>query len=374
MMTAMGTALWHNWRARDSGVDLVERMYFTVAGDATLVGKLQAGPLLVYRDEGLVDPWSNEWPIIRTDIHWTPPDLVVSGDLAATDFTAYHGGDVADEVTALLSLALRVRCKPGGRWWTHGIGSGGLDDPPFSMDHPQPTSPLHPRGREVLPGLTGRRDVSGAASLIAAFPTLTEKKSIAVMKAARQYQLGMWVANEDPNLAWIRLVGALEVAANEVRTPRQPYVERARDLLPDFAKTLEGLNEEIAESIAKSIAPLIGSTRKFLRFLELYCPPPPSLRPSKDDQVDWRTLDEAYKLIYQYRSSALHGGRPFPQPMCEAPRQFDDGVPIERPSGLTSGAYNASWSKADYPILLATFEYITQGALVAWWSQLAATS
>ncbi|QOC94355.1 hypothetical protein [Micromonospora craniellae] len=353
---------------------MVERMYFTVASDATLVGKLQAGPLRVSHNEEFVDPQSNECPIMRTDIYWTPPDLIASGELAATDFTAYHGGDMADEATALLSLALRVRCKPGGRWWTHGIGSGGLEDPPFSMDHPQPTSPLHPRGHEVLPRLTGQRDVSGAASLIAAYPTLTENKSVAVMKAARQYQLGMWVANEDPNLAWIRLVGALEVAANEVKAPKQPYVERARDLLPDFAKTLEGLDEEIAENIAKSIAPLIGSTRKFLRFLELYCPPPPNLRPSEGDQVDWTTLNETFKLIYQYRSIALHGGRPFPQPMCEAPRQFDDGVPIERPSGLASGANNASWIAVDYPMLLATFEYMTQGALVAWWSQLGATS
>lgn len=372
MMAAMGTALWHSWHALDSEVDLVERMYFTVASDATLAGELELGPLHIYRDEDLVDPQNNECPIVRSDIYWTPPELVVSGELTATDFAAYHGGDQADEIAALLSLALRIRCKPGGHWWTHGIGSGGLESPPIPMNHTQPTSPLHPHGREILPRLAGERDVSAAAPLIAAYPTLTEKKSTAVMKAARQYQMGMWVANEDPNLAWIRLVGALEVAANEVKVPKQSYVERARDLLPDFAKALEGLDGKTAEGIAKSIAPLIGSTRKFLHFLQLYCPPPPDRRPSEGDQVDWTTLGEKFRLIYQYRSAALHGGQPFPHPMCETPRQFDASGPIERPAGLSSAANNASWSMDDCPMLLATFEYIAQGALIAWWDQLGA--
>jgi hypothetical protein len=238
------------------------------------------------------------------------------------------------------------------------------------MEEPQPSSPLHPRGREVLPGLTGEREIGIAESLIATYPALSEKKSAMVMKAARQYQLGTWVANEDPNLAWIRFVGALEVAANDVKLPKQSYLDRARDLMPEFAAALEQVESKAAEEIAKSMATLIGSQRKFLRFLELYCPQSPDQRPSEHDQVDWATLQEAFKLIYSYRSTALHGGQPFPQPMCEAPQKFDPGAYAERPSGLSSGAHNSSWSAADCPMLLATFEYITQGALVAWWKKL----
>lgn len=368
----MGTALWHNWQTRNAGGDLIERIYFTIASDATLAGEIQLEQIHVHRNEQLNEGLNIDLPVIRTDIHWTPPDLVVSGKLAPADFTSYHGGDLADEITALLSLALRVRCKPGGRWWTHGIRSDDLDAPPRPMDEPQPSSPLHPRGREILPMLTGERDISVAESLLAIYPKLNEKKSVAVMKAARQYQLGTWLANEDPNLAWIRLVGALEIAANDVKIPKQSYVDRANELMPAFAAALEGLDGEVAENIAKSIAPLIGSTRKFLRFLELHCPSPPDQRPSEHDQVDWNNLTNAFKLVYEYRSTALHAGQPFPQPMCEAPRKFDDKAFIERPTGLASAANNASWAADDCPMLLATFEYITHGALVAWWAQLGA--
>jgi hypothetical protein len=75
-------------------------------------------------------------------------------------------------------------------------------------------------------------------------------------------------------------------------------------------------------------------------------------------------------LIYGYRSTALHQGRPFPAPMCEPPRAFDSGVAIERPLGLSSAAYNASWVKDEYPMLLATFEYLVHGALLNWWEHL----
>lgn len=86
--------------------------------------------------------------------------------------------------------------------------------------------------------------------------------------------------------------------------------------------------------------------------------------------MDWDALQAPFRLIYGYRSKALHEGQPFPAPMCEPPRMFDNGRPIERPMGLSSAAYNASWTKEEYPLLLSTFEYLVHGALLAWWRQL----
>jgi hypothetical protein len=241
------------------------------------------------------------------------------------------------------------------------------------VDFPEPTSPAHPRGLEVLPRLTGERDVGAAADLIASYPGLSEKNGIALMQAARQYQLGVWVANEDPNLAWLRLVGAVEVAAGTLKVPKQSYVDQARELHPDFAGELDGLDPDVAERIAKSVSNVIGATRKFLYFLEKFCPAAPGERPDDHDQVDWNALGPMFKQIYGYRSDALHNGRPFPAPMCEVPRTDVNEVPIERAWGLSSAADNASWTKEEYPMLLATFEFIVRGALINWWEQLPAS-
>lgn len=127
------------------------------------------------------------------------------------------------------------------------------------------------------------------------------------------------------------------------------------------------MNADAAEQIAASVADVIGATRKFLFFLQKYLPDPPRERPEEYDQVDWTALPEILRMIYGYRSKALHEGRPFPAPMCESPHLFEHGVPIERPMGLSSASNNSSWMRKECPMLLATFEYIVQGALVAWW-------
>ena len=108
---------------------------------------------------------------------------------------------------------------------------------------------------------------------------------------------------------------------------------------------------------------------RFLSFMENFLPGPPDERP-KWDKVDWACMTDYLRMIYNYRSRALHAGTPFPEPMCEVPHVFDDGVPIERPIGHATGVPEASWLAEDTPMLLSTFEYIVRSALLRWWSEL----
>jgi hypothetical protein len=76
------------------------------------------------------------------------------------------------------------------------------------------------------------------------------------------------------------------------------------------------------------------------------------------------SLEKILKIIYRYRSKALHEGRAFPGPMCEAPVPAPD-VLVEKPFGdvYMSGA---TWKEKDLPLFLHTFEYITREALLNW--------
>lgn len=365
----MGPASWENMQAFDSAKPRHERMYVSLYGVESMAGRVEVGPFEVASTSDLLGATDDVRPAVRMDIHRLPPDLVVDGELAKTDAKAYHGGDMSDEFAALLSLSLRARCRTGGRWWSHGIGPD-VDAKPFFVDRLEPTSPVVFHGWDVLPGLSGARDVSAVEEHLQRYSALPENHALALVKAARQYQLGVWVANEDPNLAWLRLVSGIEVASQTLKMPKATHVERVQDLLPAFAAKLAELDPEVAEGIAKTVSSIVGSTRRFLAFFERFCPPPPLERPAVHDQVDWAALPETLRLIYGYRSTALHQGRPFPAPMCEPPRAFDSGIAIERPLGLSSAAYNASWVKDEYPMLLATFEYLVHGALLNWWEHL----
>jgi len=90
--------------------------------------------------------------------------------------------------------------------------------------------------------------------------------------------------------------------------------------------------------------------------------------------VDWsdEPLRDVLKIVYDYRSKALHAGKPFPAPMCDPPF-FQPGMqaPTEKPTGHVSMG-GAVWRDEDIPIFLHTFEYITRGTLLNWRSSMAA--
>jgi hypothetical protein len=188
--------------------------------------------------------------------------------------------------------------------------------------------------------------------------------------ASRLYQQAVWASDADPNQAWIQLVSAIEVAAQDWRVPKISPLERLREAWPELAKPLEAQGAEHADAIARMVAQLVKSQQRFLSFMEHFLPDPPAERPEWE-QVNWADMTENLRMIYRYRSRALHAGTPFPEPMCEVPRVFDDGVPIERPMGLATGVAGTSWLAKDTPMLLSMFEYIARCALLRWWDELA---
>lgn len=118
-------------------------------------------------------------------------------------------------------------------------------------------------------------------------------------------------------------------------------------------------------SVTKQIAPYLGATAKFRDFVLEFLPEPPANRPSEFAQVPWdrKWMKKAMETIYGSRSSALHGGIPFPAPMCAPPEQNADKL-AERPISLATRMQSATWAADDTPMLLQTFEYIIRHCLV----------
>jgi hypothetical protein len=173
------------------------------------------------------------------------------------------------------------------------------------------------------------------------------------------------------------LVSAIETAAYYWRNAEDLPVERMKVSKLDLFKLLQNAGVPgLPEQVAQIIAPLMGATKKFIDFIINFLPVAPSPRPPIFAQVSWerRSMKEALHKIYGYRSEALHGGTPFPAPMCMAPYKYkqDDKweAPAEKMDARMIQTKGGAWLEKDTPMLLCTFEYLARGALLKWWQSL----
>ena len=123
--------------------------------------------------------------------------------------------------------------------------------------------------------------------------------------------------------------------------------------------------------VANAFKDAFGVTKKFVDFVITFRPPEPessqwTQRPVAS--IDWSeaSLKKILKIVYKYRSKALHEGRPFPVPMCEPAHTGDDCASAEKPRGHMSMG-GGVWRDEDLPLLLQTFEYITRMTILNWW-------
>ena len=111
----VGTDAWRNWRGFAGGSAERENFDDELQSDVSFIGETDAfGPYrlsTVVRDSDAVGPAV----IVRGGIHADlMPVVVADGQLARSDSRAYHGGNMSDEIAALISLALGVRIRLAG--------------------------------------------------------------------------------------------------------------------------------------------------------------------------------------------------------------------------------------------------------------------
>lgn len=375
----MSTIAWRNWRAAlERGLATSPEFEVVLYSDASLIGEhLTLGPYDVITTGADISPMMPSLVVRGETLIPQIPDLVdrETGELMPADSRAYHGGTPVDEIAALLSLSCGVRCRAGGTtrvWKTRQDPCG---SPVFWDMHP--VSRPGPPNPEILPLVSSRQAIlADVEGLLLKFPKLAAGKAVALIRAARLYSNALWWANEDPNFAWLQLVGAIEVAANTRRSRNLVGSEVLlvlEELAPELWAALTGTSDEIKERVARQMLPTLRAQRKFIDFVSEFEQGPPEPRPQQFGQVEWDEMSSHMKIVYDHRSKALHRGTPFPQPMLGKPYFDDQNGLSELPLGMSAGGAGASWMANEFPLTLQTFEHIVRGCLLTWWQGLPET-
>lgn len=278
---------WLNWRQYEA--EEPERGAFEMAlhTDSHVTGdRVACGPYLLFNAIALETVYGSYLPdapvgiVLRATWHSvaSAPET-----LSRTNTAAYHGANIDEELASLVSLALGIRCRSGGV--TREFQAG--DDPRgrptgWSTHTPMPLTFATAPGL-MFPSLR-RRGVSldSAHDLLAWYPKCTEAAARVLVKAARLYQEALWSAESDPNGAWVQLVAALEVAAVFALRDGATPLEHVRKVEPEWAAWLDKLDEADRAGFARSLAPLVKSTQRFLQLCLNNLPDPPDSRPQQN--------------------------------------------------------------------------------------------
>jgi hypothetical protein len=353
-----------NWRCFEAGLPPTGAMEFSLYGDGVLFGDAgdAFGPYRVFnslafdREDGL-----RSLAVLRADFHLS----AFVPKFANVDTMTFHGGAIDDELTSLMSLALGARLYSGGtiRIFEPGSDARGR---PFENGHRRPNlSPVS--GDPIIPSALTNKDLAVVRDILSRYRAVSVENAIDVVRSARAYQQGLWMAESDPEYAWLKFVSSLETAANcWSRADDSPEVA-LRNSRPDLAASLDSLGSDAVSAVAPLLKDQFRSTHKFLRFTERYRPAPPAERPEAPSRVDWNDLSSAMRMIYGYRSKSLHAGLSFPTPLIRAPMKFEDGAPhVEKPIALGSSMYGSYWPAESLPMHLHVFEFLTRETLKAW--------
>jgi len=369
-----GPFIQENWQLFLKGQQWKEAFEYPLFTDAHIVGDMvEYGPYRLINTIAYGEQKQTRPSIVLRALWFIEPSLP---NWEATNDERYHGGWFADEVAALVSLCLGIRLRAGSENRVFRPDGDPMGRPIAYGLAPEPKIPqISLQQNLVLPYHQGQRELSDS-QLLETLPSLPPEDALVLVRAARLYQEAVWVAETEPERSWLLLTSAVETAANRWRSTEEPPVERLRASRPQLEKLLrDRCGDDFVEEVAAYIAPYMGATRKFIDFLLEFLPPPPQERPPSAFQVNWNAshLKKVFAKVYKHRSRALHGGIPFPAPMCAPPisveRQF-----VEKPAGLAASALGGVWRGEDIPIHLHTFEYIVRGALLNWWGSLTDTA
>jgi hypothetical protein len=246
---------------------------------------------------------------------------------------------------------------------------------PVAWDRrPKPTLDLD-KNRLILPEVVGTHSLD-ELERFELLNRISVSQSVALIRAARLYQDALWIVESEPALAWLMFVSALETAASQWRAGSGTAVERFEYSKPKLVRKLAELGgDALVKIVADEIEHSLGATRNFVEFSLQFLPSPPSVRPSEGFQIPWdsESMKKVLRLVYNYRSKALHGGTPFPAPMCDHAFRIgtSEGFAERGTVGLAASTRGGVWLAEDVPISLHAFHYIVREALLSWWRTMA---
>lgn len=374
--SAEGLPILQNWIARNSGAPSFGIYEYPFYTDAHIVGEVRRddwpytflNTIPMHDEPGYVCA-----PIIlRVAAHVFQAERP---DFSKTNISRYHGGLLSDEIAALTSLCLGARMRAGGESRRFdGLTQDPLGRPVAWDRRPIPTLDID-KHRLVLPCVVGTHSLE-ELNRLESLLHLSLPQTVALIRAARLYQDALWISESEPAFAWLMLVSALEAAASQWQTENETALERLTYAKPELVEILKASGgDDLVSVVAGHIEQSLGATKKFVEFVLHFMPPVPTNRPSEAFQVSWNTdsMKKIMRIVYGYRSNALHGGTPFPAPMCNPPFHISatEGYAEKGTVGLAESTRGGVWLAKDVPISLHMFHYIVRSVLLAWWKKMA---
>lgn len=366
-----GPACYRNWRAQVAGAPVYMETEFPLYSDAKVTlregSALQLGPYVLVN----AHPRRSLDPALLLVVHGHLDPDAARPERIEPNTSGFTGTWPADEIAALLSLLTGARLMSGGptRQVKNGITT-------IAGDGHRPIG-LWDAGAilRVVPQAFQQKEISPSALMT--LPNLPAEDATALVRAARSYRDGLWLAESEADLTWLLFVSALEVAAVQQHIEQTKPIDILRRSKASLVKKLQAIGgQDLVETVAESLKRELRATGRFLDFMRRFMPPPPEKRPPEGFRLDWseESLNEDMQKIYDHRSRALHDGLPFPAPMCMGPLLSDDSsweAPQETILGQGARVLGGAWDQSEMPFPLYTFEHIARGALLKWWDALA---
>ena len=217
----------------------------------------------------------------------------------------YHGGDIVDEILALSSLFLQRRFKRGPmvRW----------DDKPHLM----------PKFKEWIDRslMMEKRNLTELSSWFELAKGLDDNLHQKFILATRLYHQAILIIEDQPDLAYLNLISAIEALCREQKIKKVELYE----LDPRLAKLVDSIEDlELKAKIERAIINREHFiSRKFKEFIVKHTEKSfwEFERRPKLGKIEPNELDNLLKRIYDQRSKTLNEGQPFPSYLLRSPLQ-----------------------------------------------------
>lgn len=239
----------------------------------------------------------------------------------------YHGGGTADELVALASLFLRRRFQLGS--------IVRMDDSPrlLSMNQGWIDKPL-------VAGQSNLAELPEWLKLVEGLDSTYHQRFIL---AVRLYHRSLLLIEEQPDIAYLSLISAVEVLCQETDIGKITL----SDLDKQLAKLVNSVeNEDLRNKIEQTILKRERFiSRRFVAFILEHIEESfwtEEKRP-KHGQIKPEEIPNLLKRIYEQRSRTLHTGEPFPPSIFSPPMMEEE---IDFSLGMIKG--EKRWEPKDF--------------------------